>query len=219
MRTGGGHGSATVTIVSFMPSAWAQAAATGSPRSEAGVPSTQATRWSTSSGGDRRLVLGVRVDDGGAGDDDGLAAAFDDVARRRSDDACRRPVLARASTGRPGTSRGRAAQRWTARGDVGVDLDVDARVVGVGAERAAPLRARMRSSSKSETATVTVWIVASNRAASARAVGSAPSAKCEPSSGTRIVAVGGVGGSMRGGVHGSAFVESERDRAPAPPVR
>ncbi len=82
MRTGGGLGSATVTSVSLIPSAWAHAAATGSPPSEVGVPSTQATRWSTPSGGVAVSSVGIRVDDEGTGNDDRFAAALDDVACR-----------------------------------------------------------------------------------------------------------------------------------------
>ena len=87
-----------------------------------------------------------------------MSRAVDPMTRAR------RRVLARASTGRSGRSRARGRSAWTAAGDVGVDLDVDAWVVG-SVPRACAAFAADASSSKSETATVTVWMVAPNRAA------------------------------------------------------
>ena len=132
MRTGGGEGSATVTIVSFMPSVCAQAAATGQPAFggrgsvDAGDEAVDAERW------DCRLV-GVRVDDEGAGDDDRVVAAFDDVACGRADHgACdSAPTVGRQADQAGVELRGAALNGAS---DVGVDLDVDAWVVRSGAE-------------------------------------------------------------------------------------
>ena len=74
---------------------------------DAGDEVVDAERW------DRRLVVGVGMDDEGTGDDDRFAAAFDDVARRRSDQRAVDVVLARGSTGRSGRRRvrGRSGER------------------------------------------------------------------------------------------------------------
>ena len=84
---------------------------------------------------DRRLALRGRMDDAGAGDDDRLAAACDEVARGGSD---RGPGGSSPTVGRQADQAGveLCGAAVDGAGDVGVDLDVDAWVVGVGAESA-----------------------------------------------------------------------------------
>ena len=69
-----------------MPSASAQAAATGRPSSESGVPSTQATRWSTPSGRVAVSSSGSGWTTKGPATTTGSRRAVDDVARRGTDE-------------------------------------------------------------------------------------------------------------------------------------
>ena len=110
----------------------------------------------------------------------------------RADQGAGDCVPARGSTSRPGRSRGlrrgggrRRRRRCRPRRGCGGRRG---RCRGRGPPRCGCGPARNR-----EAATVTVWTVAPKRAASARAVGIAPSAKGEPSSGTRIVRKTGSG--------------------------
>ena len=140
----------------------------------------------------RRLVFGIRVDDEGTGNDDRLTPTFDDV---RAVDPINVPwesVPTHGLTCRPGRRRverrgGRPARATS------VSTLTWIRGSSGSVPSASAASARTRCRSKSEIATVTVWTVASNRAASARAVGSAPSARCDPSSGTRTVRKTGSG--------------------------
>ena len=133
----------------------------------------------------KRHQVAIGVHDERSGDDDRRAATFCDLSSGRSEKRA-----ADAATAVCGEADEAGVQTRGAAFDAGpgaeVDLDVDARLVGVGTDGSCRVEADALDDEVRHGHRRGVDRRA-ERAASARPVGRAPAAKCEPSSGTRMV--------------------------------